>query len=111
MLILPVALQGAMLCHAVGLSLLTLPQQSSTQSRLRNPQMRSSRVIIFLVAYNAELTLVDVLNRIPCAELGSDTQILVIDDSSRDNTFEIGLGYRLTTDGIPLTVLRTPVNQ
>ena len=69
------------------------------------------RVLIFIVAYNAEKTLETVLERIPYAELGPTTEILVIDDSSQDNTFQKGVEYRTAKAGFPLTILRTPVNQ
>jgi len=49
------------------------------------------RVLIFVVAYEAETTLEKVLARIPACVFEHDTEILVIDDSSQDRTFEIGL--------------------
>ena len=53
------------------------------------------RVLIFIVAYNAETTIRQVLSRIP-AELGQryDVEILVIDDDSKDATFEAGHSVR-----------------
>ena len=49
------------------------------------------RVLVFVVAYNAERTIESVLSRIP-ASLSEDyeVEILAIDDASRDRTFEIG---------------------
>jgi len=60
------------------------------------------RLLIFVVAYEAETTLEKVLARIPEAVFEHDTEILVIDDSSKDRTFEVGLrssrtGTRRTT--------------
>ena len=49
------------------------------------------RVLIFVVAYEAESTLQEVLARIPNSVFHHDTEVLVIDDSSNDRTFEIGL--------------------
>jgi len=43
------------------------------------------------VAYEAEATLAKVLDRIPESVFEYETEVLVIDDSSRDKTFEIGL--------------------
>lgn len=72
-----------------------------------------SRLLIFIVAYNAEKTLGSVLGRIPSGLLeGYETEILVIDDGSNDATFD--LGHRASvSDGLPfpVRVLRNPVNQ
>lgn len=51
---------------------------------------RRVRVLIFVVAYEAESTLDKVLERIPDSVFAHDTEILVIDDASRDRTFEVG---------------------
>ena len=71
------------------------------------------RVLVFVVAYNAERTIESVLARIP-ARLAEeyDVEILAIDDASRDHTFEVG--HRVKAAGsltLPLTVLFNPVNQ
>jgi glycosyltransferase involved in cell wall biosynthesis len=49
------------------------------------------RLLIFVVAYEAETTLETVLARIPESVFEHDTEVLVIDDSSKDRTFEVGL--------------------
>jgi glycosyltransferase involved in cell wall biosynthesis len=67
------------------------------------------RVLIFIVAYNAEQTIRNVLERIPPAMAEFDTHILIIDDSSDDRTFEQACEFQ--TSGFPLTVLVNPVNQ
>jgi glycosyltransferase involved in cell wall biosynthesis len=71
---------------------------------------RKPRVLIFVVAYEAESTLSKVLTRIPPAIRAMDVEVLVIDDSSRDRTFEVGL---LTAEavGYPVTVLYNATNQ
>ncbi|MCC6933041.1 MAG: glycosyltransferase family 2 protein [Deltaproteobacteria bacterium] len=54
--------------------------------------MVRTKVLIFVVAYNAEEHIENVLRRIPIGELPTDryeTEILVIDDSSSDKTYEI----------------------
>src|SRR5438270_2803573 len=48
---------------------------------------RRSRVLIFVVAYNAERTIQDVVGRIPASLSQYDTEVLIIDDSSSDATF------------------------
>ena len=73
-------------------------------------ERRSPRVLVFVVAYEAESTLRRVLERIPASIWALDAEVLVIDDSSRDRTFEVGL---LTADkvGHPVTVLYNAHNQ
>ena len=71
--------------------------------------MRTRRVLVFIVAYNAEHTLEGVIRRIPPSLAAHDTQILVIDDSSRDRTFE--RARTLRDAPFPMTALSNPVNQ
>ena len=49
------------------------------------------KVLIFVVAYEAEEHLEEVLSRIPPGVFEFETEVLVIDDSSRDRTFEVGM--------------------
>jgi glycosyltransferase involved in cell wall biosynthesis len=76
------------------------------------PQTRS-RLLVFIVAYNAERTIEGVLSRIP-HELADEyhVEVLVIDDSSADDTFERGEAAR-RRQSLPfkLHVLYNPVNQ
>ncbi len=69
------------------------------------------RVLIFIVAYNAERTIEKVLSRIPPCLQGGDVEILIIDDSSSDDTFVNGLRYQQRASAFKITVLRTPENQ
>ncbi|HEX9263192.1 MAG TPA: bifunctional glycosyltransferase/class I SAM-dependent methyltransferase [Candidatus Binatia bacterium] len=74
---------------------------------------KKPRVLVFVVAYNAERTIESVLSRIP-ASLSEDyeVEILAIDDASRDRTFEIGHQVKATGSlALPLRVLFNPVNQ
>ncbi|GMR02086.1 MAG: hypothetical protein BMS9Abin20_0412 [Acidimicrobiia bacterium] len=72
----------------------------------------SDRLLIFIVAYQAETTLKDVLDRIPNSVLTSfDVEILIVDDASKDRTFEIGRDYSTAHPELPLTVLRNEYNQ
>jgi glycosyltransferase involved in cell wall biosynthesis len=70
------------------------------------------RLLIFIVAYQAETTIEKVLRRIP-VDLGEgwDVEILIIDDQSSDETFRRSSSAR--ADGLPFkcTVLFNPVNQ
>ena len=71
------------------------------------------RLLVFIVAYNAEKTIESVLSRIP-PELSEtcEVEVLVIDDASTDSTIEQTEARR--RDGsmrFPLHVLLNPVNQ
>ena len=71
------------------------------------------RLLVFIVAYNAETTIDEVLTRIPpsLCEL-YETEILIIDDSSKDRTFERS-EMRKREGDVPfdVTVLVNPLNQ
>ncbi len=70
------------------------------------------RLLIFVVAYNAERFITKVINRIPLALSDEyDTEILVIDDASKDQTFEIAATSPENHSPFKLTVLTNPVNQ
>ncbi len=74
---------------------------------------RKPRVLVFIVAYNAEKTIRSVVLRIP-VELKNtyDIDILIIDDSSADATFEKGHAVRQDPAlPFPLVVLYNPRNQ
>ena len=76
-------------------------------------QNGKKRVLVFIVAYNAEKTIEDVLRRIP-EELSDAyyTEVLIIDDSSQDQTFERGHAVKkVGTLPFKLNVLFNPVNQ
>ncbi|HEX4653486.1 MAG TPA: bifunctional glycosyltransferase/class I SAM-dependent methyltransferase [Candidatus Udaeobacter sp.] len=69
------------------------------------------RVLIFVVAYHAETTIVELLHRIP--ELADyETEVLIIDDCSSDATYALSEELRrLGNYRHRLTVLVNPVNQ
>src|SRR3954465_3800361 len=69
------------------------------------------RVLIFVVAYNAETTIEKVLSRIPRCLHSPDVEVLIIDDSSKDLTFQNGLRFQKKTAALKTTILRTPRNQ
>ncbi len=71
------------------------------------------RLLIFIVAYNAEKTIESVLKRIPPHLLNLyEVEVLIIDDSSQDDTFRKGeLARRSLLIPFKLTVLYNPVNQ
>jgi glycosyltransferase involved in cell wall biosynthesis len=73
--------------------------------------LRGKRVLIFVVAYNAESTIEKVLGRIPATLHSENVEVLIIDDSSKDGTFRNGLRFQRQNSAFKITVLRTPKNQ
>jgi glycosyltransferase involved in cell wall biosynthesis len=70
------------------------------------------RLLVFVIAYQAEATLTAVLERIPRSVFDTwDTGILVVDDASADRTYAIGRAYQEAHPDLPLTVLRNAHNQ
>ena len=60
--------------------------------------MTRPKLLILIVAYNAETTIARTLTRIPASLLEDyDVEVLVIDDGSKDRTFDYGESLRRTT--------------
>ena len=73
------------------------------------------KVLIFIISYNHENLLGKVLDRIP-ESLHTDYpnvhfEILIIDDASKDKTFEAGYEFLKTYTKFKTTLLTNPVNQ
>jgi len=73
--------------------------------------LAGKRILIFIVAYNAEKTIASVLSRIPEELRVPEVEVLIIDDSSKDATFRAGLRHAEQVPGLKITVLRNPENQ
>src|SRR5260221_5157727 len=75
--------------------------------------MATPRLLILIVAYNAEKTIAEVLARVP-PSLAAEyhVEVLVLDDSSQDGTFQASRGVQ-RGGGVPfpIHVLLNPVNQ
>ena len=80
---------------------------------MNNASDNQKRLLIFVVAYNAQTTIESVLARIPIG-LTQDysVEVLIIDDSSQDETFQEG---RRASEKLklpfPVRVLKNPINQ
>ena len=68
------------------------------------------KVGVLVVAYNAESTLVDVLDRISPSLRDELAEVLVQDDHSADDTFRVATEYLQHGTDLPLTVIRHPQN-
>jgi glycosyltransferase involved in cell wall biosynthesis len=71
------------------------------------------KVLVFIVAYNAEKTIDNVIRRIsPALAQSYDIEILIIDDASHDSTFERSHYLSKAPElPFPVYVLFNPVNQ
>ena len=74
-------------------------------------QLGPKRLLIFIVAYNAETTIDSVLARIPPELRTRNVEVLIIDDSSKDDTFRTGLKHETGLGDFRVTMLRNPANQ
>jgi len=68
------------------------------------------KVGILVVAYEASATLESVLNRIPSDFRSTLHTILVCDDASSDDTYQVGMRVKQSRPDLPLEVIRRPVN-
>ncbi len=71
---------------------------------------RAPRIGILVVAYNASTTLRSVLARIDPHFRSRITGVLVSDDHSADDTYEVGLEVQREEAGLAITVVRQPRN-
>lgn len=81
-------------------------------SRREGQHNGGDRLLIFIVAYNAEKHISKVLDRIHRSIFEDyDYEILIIDDHSADRTFEVAREYRRSNPDLNITVLFNPDNQ
>ena len=76
--------------------MLTLPSGISTPPAMHTPADVLANVAIVVVAYNAELTICSVLDRIPGTFIERLGAILISDDGSLDRTAEIARTWART---------------
>ena len=90
----------------------TATEVQDTRARVAGDSEQRPRLLIFVIAYEAEATLTAVLDRIPPDVFREwDTEVLVVDDASVDRTYEIGRAYQDAHPGFPIAVLRNRYNQ
>ncbi|HEX6277844.1 MAG TPA: bifunctional glycosyltransferase/class I SAM-dependent methyltransferase [Polyangiaceae bacterium] len=68
------------------------------------------RIAIFIVAYNAVTTLRQVLDRIPEEIWDKVEEVFVFDDSSKDDTMLVGMGYKALHGKAKLSIFRNEKN-
>lgn len=74
------------------------------------PAGPARKIAIFVVAYNAVTTLTRVLDRIPESVRQRVSEIYVFDDSSKDDTYLVGMGYKAVRGMFNLNIYRNPQN-
>jgi 2-polyprenyl-3-methyl-5-hydroxy-6-metoxy-1,4-benzoquinol methylase len=75
-----------------------------------SPDGGGKRIGILIVAYNAVTTLASVLRRIPAEVWANVEEVVVFDDASRDDTYELAVGYKTLGGLEKLTVIRNDRN-
>ena len=73
--------------------------------------LKSKKVAIFIVAYNAERHLDSLIERIPKELLPLFTEIFIIDDSSSDLTYDVATHIKERYHHCNINVYRTPFNR
>jgi glycosyltransferase involved in cell wall biosynthesis len=79
------------------------------QNSAPTPAAAPLRVGVLVVAYNAATTLARTLDRLPASFVETVDHIMVCDDASADDTYEVGLSYQ-SGSPLPLTVVKHPEN-
>lgn len=77
---------------------------------MTDPSPQGPRIGILVVAYNASSTLASVLDRIPRDFWSQVDHVMVSDDASADETYEVGVGYRAMARDLALSVVRQERN-
>lgn len=93
-----------------------LNSKSTYKSRLAETNLEvpasnmGKRIGILIVAYNAVTTLARVFRRIPQAVWDNVEEVVVFDDASQDHTYELAVGYQITTKVKHLKVFKNSEN-
>ena len=74
------------------------------------PRTEHPKIAICIVAYNAASTLSGVLDRIPEEVWNLVAEVCVFDDSSADDTYLVGLGYKADRNAAKLSIFRNQKN-
>jgi SAM-dependent methyltransferase len=86
-----------------------VPMQRDDSPQSSVPAARK-RIAIFVVTYNAATTLRWVLDRIPPEVWEKVEEVFVFDDSSKDDTFGVGMGYKALHGQAKLSVFENEKN-
>jgi len=80
---------------------------------LTNCPRIKQKLLVSIVAYNAQKTIRDVVSRVPASLADSyEVEVLIIDDASSDSTFEVSHRFSQEYTGpFSVRVLFNPTNQ
>lgn len=73
--------------------------------------LKSQRIALFIVAYNAQKYIEAVISRIPEEIMPLFAEIFIIDDSSTDSTFEVASQIKSNYNDCNINIYRTPFNR
>jgi glycosyltransferase involved in cell wall biosynthesis len=90
--------------------MLTKAPGSQTTPAAISADNYGKRIGILIVAYNAVTTLAKVFRRIPQEVWDNVEEVVVFDDSSQDDTYELALGYKEVSKIHHLNVYKNPQN-
>lgn len=89
------------------------PERQASHMPATNPLPASNegkRIGVLIVAYNAVTTLATVLRRIPAEVWANVEEVVVFDDASKDDTYELAVGYKTITGLEKLTIIKNDKN-
>jgi 2-polyprenyl-3-methyl-5-hydroxy-6-metoxy-1,4-benzoquinol methylase len=71
---------------------------------------RGARIGILIVAYNAVTTITKVLKRIPVDVWANVEEVVIFDDASKDDTYELAVGYKSLSELPKLSIIKNQAN-
>ena len=73
--------------------------------------LNKKKLFIFILSYNHQKTIMNVLKRIPKETWQASSEVLIADDASSDNTFEEALEYKKENKISKLTIIKHEKNK
>jgi glycosyltransferase involved in cell wall biosynthesis len=87
------------------------PMNPPSEEKTTPKPAGAPKIGVFIIAYNAVNHLIKTISRIPPETYSQVSEVFVIDDCSKDNTYYAALGYKHEKGVDKLTVHRNEVNQ
>ena len=81
-----------------------------SDSNAEDPASHGKRIGILVVAYNAATTISKVLKRIPAEVWSNVEEVVIFDDASKDETYELAIGLKTLSANTKLQVLKHQTN-
>ena len=88
----------------------TRPAELIDATQSSSADNQGNRIGILIVAYNAVTTIAKVLRRIPADVWANVEEVVIFDDASKDDTYELVVGYKSISDLTKLSVIRNQAN-